>query len=74
MSLEDPNYNKEELLVNMVNQKLLGKRVTQVLFVFLLALMQASGVHALVKDKSALYEKYPQLISNDTNPCIRGLN
>jgi hypothetical protein len=31
-------------------------------------------VHALVKDKSALYEKYPQLISNDTNPCIRGLN
>ena len=58
----------------MVNQKLHCRLVTQALFIFLLALMQASGVHALVKDKSALYEKYPQLISNDTNPCIRGLN
>lgn len=26
------------------------------------------------KDKSLLYEKYPQLISQDTDPCIRGLN
>lgn len=58
----------------MVKNKLLPSRVTRVVFVCLLALIQASGVHALVKDKSALYEKYPQLISNDTNPCIRGLN
>jgi hypothetical protein len=25
-------------------------------------------------DKSALYERYPQLISNQTNPCVQGLN
>ncbi len=26
------------------------------------------------KDKSALYAKYPQLLSENTDPCVRGLN
>ena len=44
------------------------------LIVVALVLCQGTQVNALVKDKTALYEKYPQLISNDTDPCIRGLN
>ena len=26
------------------------------------------------KDKSELYQRYPQLLSDDTDPCVRGLN
>ena len=31
-------------------------------------------VHGYIQDKTPLYERYPQLISNDTDPCVRGLN
>jgi len=27
-----------------------------------------------LKDKSILYERYPQLLSEDTNACVRGLS
>ena len=30
--------------------------------------------HALTTNKARLYKKYPQLLSEDTDPCIRGLN
>ena len=41
----------------------------------LTAFLQATTVYASkTKDKSELYAKYPQLISEDTDPCIRGLN
>ena len=29
---------------------------------------------AVVKDKSLLYKKYPQLISTETNPCVSALS
>ena len=28
----------------------------------------------MTKDKTKLYETYPQLNSTDTDPCVRGLN
>ena len=37
-------------------------------------IMAVSVAKRTSKDKSLLYERYPQLISNDTDPCIRGLN
>ena len=40
-------------------QHLFTHRATRILFTCLMLVLQASGVHALVKDKSALYEKYP---------------
>ena len=27
-----------------------------------------------VKDKSELYKRYPQLLSTETDPCVKGLN
>ena len=29
---------------------------------------------ALTKDKKELYRKYPQLLSPETDPCVRGIN
>ena len=31
-------------------------------------------VQGLTKDKQRLYDKYPQLVSNNTDACIRGLS
>ena len=48
--------------------------ITLVLLISLL-LQDCSVAHAReAKDKSKLYERYPQLLSADTDPCVRGLN
>ena len=40
----------------------------------LLSAVLASIVTSVTQDKAALYEKYPQLLSAETDPCVRGLN
>ena len=62
----------------MVNKKP-GKQnsfshLPSTLCLLVLAILTVQGVNAYIKDKTPLYEKYPQLISNDTDPCVRGMN
>ena len=42
--------------------------------VVMLNFFSMKQVHGYIQDKTPLYERYPQLISNDTDPCVRGLN
>lgn len=39
-----------------------------------IVLLHLQQVDAYQTDKSPLYAKYPQLVSNTTDPCVRGLN
>ena len=49
-------------------------RLNQIVLVLVSLTVLTTRIHAAVKDKSALYARYPQLISQETDPCIRGLN
>lgn len=42
--------------------------------IILLAACLATATQALTKDKEELYKKYPQLLSAETDPCVRGIN
>ena len=42
--------------------------------IILLAACLATATQALTTDKEALYKKYPQLLSAETDPCVRGIN
>jgi len=42
--------------------------------VIILGVALFERVRCIVQDKSALYAKYPQLVSSETDPCVRGLN